>query len=111
MVNRVNGLTVNEQHWASCSFMIIQVALYRQLNGLEESFYMYCEDIDFCRRASLVGHQISYLSSIKAVHYRRCSSKRFLSKYFFWHVSSVFKYSFTKKKIQAKKSSLIIESK
>jgi len=103
MVNRESGLEISKKHWASCSFMLVQADLYIQLKGLDESHYMYCEDIDFFHRASLTGQSFSYLESIKAVHYRRRDSKRFLSKYFFWHVSSVFKYSFSKKKPQAKK--------
>jgi len=106
MVNREAGLKVTEKHWASCSFMLVKADLYQQLKGLDESYYMYCEDIDFCYRASLSGDSFSYLESIKAVHYRRRDSKRFLSQYFFWHVASVFKYSFSKKKLQAKKSCL-----
>jgi GT2 family glycosyltransferase len=104
MVNRESGLSVSKKYWASCSFMIVQADLYKQLKGLDESYYMYCEDIDFCYRANLVGQNFLYLESIKAVHYRRRDSKRFLSKYFFWHVGSVVKYSFYKKTLEAKKS-------
>ena len=106
MVNRESGLSVSVKHWASCSFMLVEADLYQKLKGLDESYYMYCEDIDFFHRANLAGQSFSYMESIKAVHYRRRNSKRFLSKYFFWHVGSVFKYSFSKKKMQAKKSCL-----
>lgn len=107
MVNRNNGLNVTDMHWASGSFLIVKPSLYTQLNGLDENYYMYCEDIDFCRRASMIGEVFTYFESIKAVHYRRRFSKRFLSKYFFWHVASVFRYSFSKKSIKAKKSCLV----
>lgn len=106
MVKRTTDFVVTEQHWASASFLIVQADLYQKLKGLDESYYMYCEDIDFCYRANLMGEQIRYFKDIQIVHYRRCYSKRFLSKYFFWHVCSVFRYSFTRKKQQAKKSCL-----
>lgn len=106
MVNRKKGLTVTDKHWASCSFLVVNAALYSKLNGLDESYYLYCEDIDFCYRARLCGERFTYLEPIKAVHYRRRDSKRFLSKYFFWHVGSVFRYSFLKKKKQARHSCL-----
>lgn len=106
MVNRVNGIEVTQQHWASGSFLIIEADLYKKLNGLDESYYMYCEDIDFCQRARMLGYQFSYIDSVKAVHYRRRNSKRFLSKYFIWHVGSVFRYSFLKRTLEAKKSCL-----
>ncbi len=106
MVNRDNKFKVTEQHWASCSFMLVQAGLYKELKGLDESYFLYCEDIDFSYRVNLLGIKFLYLESIKAVHYRRRSSKRFLSQYFFWHVASVFKYCFNKKLLQSRKSCL-----
>lgn len=106
MVNRNGGLSDTQQYWASCAFMIVKADIYNQLNGLDERYYMYCEDIDFSLRANRVGFPLQYLENVKAVHFRRCSSKQFLSKYFFWHVQSVFKYSFSKKQESALNSSL-----
>ena len=106
MVNRKRGLANNREYWASCAFMIIKADLYNQLNGLDERYYMYCEDIDFSFRANKAGYPLQYLEQVKAVHFRRCASKQFLSKYFFWHVQSVFKYSFSKKQETALTSRL-----
>ncbi len=106
MVNRKNEFEVTDQHWVSCSFMLVKADLYKQLKGLDESYFLYCEDIDFSYRVNLLGIKFLYLESIKAVHYRRRSSKRFLSQYFFWHVASVFKYCFNKKLLQSRKSCL-----
>lgn len=106
MVDRKAGLPEGGEYWASCSFMIVKAAIYNSLNGLDERYYMYCEDIDFCLRAKKAGIPLNYLEEVKAVHFRRCASKRFLSKYFFWHVHSVFKYSFVKKNKLALKSQL-----
>jgi len=106
MVNRKKGLSATEEYWASCAFMIVKADVYNQLNGLDERYYMYCEDIDFSYRANKAGYKLQYLENVKAVHFRRCASKQFLSKYFFWHVQSVFKYSFGKKQESASNSSL-----
>lgn len=97
MVNRKKGLSDTECYWASCAFMIVKADVYNQLNGLDERYYMYCEDIDFSFRANKAGYSLAYLENVRAVHFRHCDSKRFLSKYFFWHVQSVFKYSFSRK--------------
>ncbi len=107
MVDRKNGFVISKKHWASAAFLLVESALYSQLKGLDESYYMYCEDIDFCYRAKKSGYDLCYLETLKAVHFRRRYSKRFMSKYFFWHVASVFRYSFVRKKAQAKKSCLI----
>jgi len=97
MLNRKKGLPLSKAYWGSCAFLIVKADVYNQLNGLDERYYMYCEDIDFSFRANKAGFNLHYLDKVKAVHFRRCSSKQFLSKYFFWHVQSVFKYSFFNK--------------
>jgi hypothetical protein len=104
MVNRRDNLPIN--FWASCAFMIFKTRLFSKLGGLDERYFMYCEDIDISYRAKMLDHSIDYLDTIKAVHFRRRSSKKLFSKYFFWHVHSVLKYSFIKKTVKAKKSLL-----
>jgi len=107
MVNRNKPLDRNVKYWASCSFMIVNARIYAQLEGLDERYYMYCEDVDFCYRAkNKLGIKLTYLEQVHAVHFRHRCSKQFFSKYFFWHVCSVFKYSFTNKSIQSKNSCL-----
>ncbi|MEL0630697.1 hypothetical protein [Psychromonas aquatilis] len=98
MVNRKKGLSSSEAYWGSGAFMILKANIYNELNGLDERYYMYCEDIDLSFRANKAGFKFQYLEGIKAVHFRQCSSKKFLSKYFFWHVQSVFKYSLFNKR-------------
>ncbi|WP_022943096.1 glycosyltransferase family 2 protein [Psychromonas hadalis] len=106
MVKRDHQFNLTEAHWVSCSCLLVKSDIYQQLHGLDESYYMYCEDIDFGYRAKLAGLQTAYLENVKLVHYRRRDSKRFLSKYFYWHVKSVVRYSLVTKKIHALKSCL-----
>ncbi len=78
--------------WASGAFLIIKAHIYQSLKGLDENYFLYCEDVDFCFRALKKGIRVSYLPDIKAIHYRRCESRKFGSKPFFYHVKSVFLY-------------------
>tara|TARA_Y100000588_G_scaffold248390_1_gene262848 strand:+ start:771 stop:1541 length:771 start_codon:yes stop_codon:yes gene_type:complete len=78
--------------WASGAFLAVQASLYQKLDGFDERYFMYCEDLDFCLRANRQGDYVSFLSSVDAIHYRQRSSQRFLSKAFFQHVRSVFLY-------------------
>lgn len=98
MVNRKKGLDPNQEYWGSCSFMVVKASVYQYMQGLDERFYMYCEDVDFCYRAKQQGFKLTYLEDIHAVHFRRRKSKEFLTQYFFWHVTSVLKYSLFKRK-------------
>jgi len=106
MLNRESGLIDSKLCWASGAFLILRARLYADAKGLDERYYLYCEDIDFCARLKKKNIYFHYLPHVKATHLRRRDSKRFMSKYFWWHVSSVFKYSFGRKSFESKKSVL-----
>ncbi|MFA0426715.1 glycosyltransferase family 2 protein [Vibrio sp. 10N.222.51.C5] len=106
MVNRKQGLAKEQSYWASGAFLIYSASLYQKMRGLDEQYYMYCEDIDACARLKMKGIHFDYLEEVKAVHFRRRDSKRFMTKYFFWHVCSVFRYSFSSRKFEAKKTQI-----
>ena len=106
MVNRKQGLVKEQSYWASGAFLIFSADLYQKIKGFDEQYYMYCEDIDVCARLKIKGINFDYLEEVKAVHFRRRDSKRFLTKYFFWHVCSVFRYSFSSRKFEAKKTQI-----
>ncbi|MEZ9657992.1 hypothetical protein [Vibrio sp. 10N.261.52.F3] len=97
-------------YWASGAFLIFRSSLYQQLRGLDESYYLYCEDIDICKRAAKLGHKPIFLNGITATHFRQCKSRRFLSKEFFYHVYSVFLLSSAKWRIRGTKSQITGES-
>ncbi|WP_217534107.1 glycosyltransferase family 2 protein [Vibrio metschnikovii] len=92
--------------WVSGAFLAISCANYQQLGGLDEKYYMYCEDIDLCYRAQLSGLPVTLDYHIQAIHYRQRASKKMFSRFFFWHVASVLKFCFLPKARQAKKTSL-----
>lgn len=79
--------------WSAGSFLMFRVDLYRKLHGFNEKYFMYCEDIDICWRAKVVeAERVLYLPNCVAVHQAKFSNRCFLSKHFFWHVSSVFRF-------------------
>lgn len=107
MINRFKeAIPPGNQIWASGAAMAMKVNLYQELGGLDEGYYMYCEDIDFCMRAAKQGIHVIYHHDAKAVHFRQRDSKHFLTRYFFWHVQSVFLLTFTRYKLRQAKSRL-----
>ena len=78
--------------WASASFLGFKPSLFNDLSGFDESFYMYCEDIDICARAKSMGTHCLYIPSIKAFHMVHQENRNIFSKHFWWHVKSIFKY-------------------
>lgn len=56
------------------SFMMMPLALCRELGGWDESYFFYGEDIDFCYRIRQAGYQIIYYPHVEVLHYKGASS-------------------------------------
>lgn len=56
-------------HWVEGSFLMVTAGLWQQLNGLDEKYFMYGEDIDFCYRGLLAGLKTAYCPNVKYIHY------------------------------------------
>lgn len=57
------------------AFMLIQRNIYEQCNGLDESYFMYGEDIDLCFRVKEMGYEVYYLGTQEIIHYKGASGK------------------------------------
>lgn len=55
--------------WVEGSFLLTRKTLWEQLGGLDESYFMYVEDVDYCRGARLLGLRTVYLPSACYRHY------------------------------------------
>lgn len=79
--------------WAAGSFLIFEVSLYRELGGFDESYFMYCEDIDICWRGKQMSNaELIYYPDVMAVHLAQHANRKVLSRHFYWHVKSMFRY-------------------
>lgn len=58
------------------AFMLVRSEVVEQVGGLDESYFMYGEDIDWCYRIKQVGWGIYYHSGTYIVHYKGGSAKR-----------------------------------
>ena len=58
-----------EVDWVEGSFLLTRMKIWRQLDGLDESYFMYAEDIDFCKRVSDLSYKTLYLPINGYVHY------------------------------------------
>lgn len=71
-------------------FMFIRKEALRQVGGFDPRFFLYCEDIDLCRR---IGRewQTLYYGKLHIYHHFRKSSYAEL-RFFYYHVVSAIKY-------------------
>ena len=56
------------------SYMLMPLALCRELGGWDETYFFYGEDIDFCYRIREAGYQIIYYPHVEVLHYKGASS-------------------------------------
>ncbi len=58
-------LTIKEVDWVSFAAVMIRREVFEKINGFDERYFMYFEDIDFCFRLRQCGYKI--------IFYPRCS--------------------------------------
>ncbi|MBV6512700.1 MAG: hypothetical protein FMNOHCHN_02214 [Ignavibacteriaceae bacterium] len=60
----------------SGSFMMVKREVYEKMGGLDESYFMYGEDLDWCLRVQKAGYKVHYVHSTQIIHYKGESTKR-----------------------------------
>jgi len=54
----------------SGSFMVVKREVVDRVGGLDEQFFMYGEDLDWCYRIHKAGYRIVYLPQTQIIHYK-----------------------------------------
>lgn len=60
----------------SGAFMMFKREVYEKTGGLDETFFMYGEDLDLCYRVNKAGYKVYYVHSTEIIHYKGESTKR-----------------------------------
>ena len=60
----------------SGSFMMFTRKVYEEIGGLDEEYFMYGEDLEYCYRIQKAGYKIYYVASTQIIHYKGESTKR-----------------------------------
>lgn len=64
-----------EVGWVSGAAMMTTRKALESVGGLPEKFFMYAEDVDYCRLVNAAGLKVYYLPSIEIIHIHGGSSK------------------------------------
>jgi len=67
---------LNQVEAISGSFMMLRSEIVKQVGKLDEDFFMYCEDIDYCHRINQAGGKIFYVPDSQIIHYKGESTKK-----------------------------------
>ena len=62
--------------WVSGACILLRRSAFEELNGLDERFFLYCEDIDLCRRLWDRGYAVRFDPQAVCVHQGGASTPR-----------------------------------
>ncbi len=65
-----------EVDWVVGAAMLLRREVYEQVGGLDEAFFMYSEELDWCYRIKQKGWRIAYVPSACVIHHEGKSSEQ-----------------------------------
>ena len=77
--------------WVIGAFMMCRRDFYERVGGLSEDYFMYCEDMDWCKRAHLAGYDVVYFPDT-VIQYKGTRAARHSWKYAKIHIRSLLTY-------------------
>jgi GT2 family glycosyltransferase len=61
----------------SGAFMMVRRSALEEVGLLDESYFLHCEDLDWCMRFRARGHEVLFVPGVEVVHHKgRCSRDR-----------------------------------
>jgi GT2 family glycosyltransferase/lipopolysaccharide/colanic/teichoic acid biosynthesis glycosyltransferase len=86
-------LTARAVDWVLGGAMLVRRAAVADVGGMDERFFLYFEDVDWCYRMHQRGWRVVYEPRAAMVHHhRRESARRPMGKSFFSHLMSVVRF-------------------
>jgi len=76
------------------AFFLLKRHLFERLNGFDERFFVYIEDLDFSKRAHGLGYKAIYITESKAYHKGGGTSEKVKDKRLFYLLRSQIIYSY-----------------
>lgn len=61
--------TAYEVDWLVGSFLLMPKVVYEQINGFDEDYFLYVEDVDFCKRIADAGFRCVFLPQYSYIHF------------------------------------------
>ncbi|MDP2939668.1 MAG: glycosyltransferase family 2 protein [Candidatus Omnitrophota bacterium] len=78
--------------WASACYLIMRREAIEKVGLMDERFFMYCEDVDWCLRAKKLGFKIYYVPDCPIIHLDKGYGKNFNRKIIEHHKSMYYFY-------------------
>jgi hypothetical protein len=72
--------SVRDVDWLSGACMLVRREAIAEVGGMDERFFMFNEDVDWCRRMTLAGWTVTYVPAAQVVHHVGASRKKVAAK-------------------------------
>lgn len=83
--------SVLEPDWIAGMFMLFPRAVFEEMDGFDERYFLYYEDVDLCARLALKGYKRLVCTDVQAVHDARRASRKNL-RYALMHLRSICRF-------------------
>jgi N-acetylglucosaminyl-diphospho-decaprenol L-rhamnosyltransferase len=78
--------------WMVGACLLVRRQAYEQVGGLDEGFFMYSEELDWCRRIKDAGWEVVYLPTATIIHHEGKSSEQVVPARHIYFQSSKVRY-------------------
>jgi GT2 family glycosyltransferase len=68
------GSRVREVHWAQSAALLVRVEAARAIGYFDPAFFVYSDEVDFCKRLRELGRPTLYVPAAVAVHHEQLST-------------------------------------
>jgi len=76
LTTRSDGQNPMEVDWVSGACMLVRKEAIRKVGLMDENFFMYWEDADWCKRMRENGWKVTYFPGVSIIHYVGISSEK-----------------------------------
>lgn len=84
--------------WVAGMFMLFRTETLRSVEGFDERYFLYYEDVDLCARLRARGLEVAVCPAVSVIHAARRESRR-NPRYALWHLRSALRFLLSRPKI------------
>ncbi len=84
---------IQDVDWVTGAAMLTRCEVVAQVGGMDEGFFMYSEELDWCRRIRASGRRVVYFPEARIVHYEGKSSEQVIPARHIYFQSSKVRYA------------------
>lgn len=98
LMSEYDHATPRAVDWITGSAMLVEREVALEVGPMDDQFFMYMEDVDWCRRFWEKGYRVVYNPEALVYHYHAKGSARggilgiFFNRLTWWHIMSAYRY-------------------